>query len=533
MTPAPAARNFCLLPPLRPVGGVNNIGGADTLNASNFGGVAADRSYYGAYFQDDWKVSSKLTLNLGVRWDWFSATGERYNAQANFVPGTPFSGAQYIIPASRKDNPALSSSFTNLLAKDGINLVYSDAYGSGLSVIQKNNFAPRVGFAYQVSPKFVVRGGYGIYYGAFENRGGSPSLGYNYPFQYKFHFPTPDSVSPVTYPNGTIATLENGLSSVPLTYDRRERPRPESARDSVSLPDALRPELQPDAAVSVQLAPILSKPLTSLRSAAISRPSLDRISRACCCRPASIHKTTYRFRISPAARSYANTIGTANYHSLQAKYERRLATGLNALFAYTFAKTRTDAGDLLSGGGVSGFRAPGIPGWGIQKDMALADFDIRHAISLSATYDLPFGKGRQYMSSAPAVVELLLGNWSANGIMTLDTGQPQTIGCTKTTGAGTGCYALYTGADPYGGSHDVNHFYNAAAFKDPPVVTAVGQTDFSPLGGGNTQVSGPPFRRLDFSLFKSFPIGESRRFEFRAESFNLTNHPAFSQPEQH
>jgi hypothetical protein len=229
-------------------------------------------------------------------------------------------------------------------------------------------------------------------------------------------------------------------------------------------------------------------------------------------------------------QSYANTIGVANYHSLQAKYQRRMATGLNALFAYTFAKARTDAGDLLSGGGVSGFRAQGIPGWGIQKDMGLAPFDIRHAISLSATYDLPFGKGRRYMSSSPRAMELLLGNWSANGIMTLDTGQPQTIGCSKTTGAGTGCYALYTGADPYGGSHDVNHYYNAAAFRDPPVVTAVGQTDFSPLGGGNTQVSGPPFRRLDFSLFKSFPIAENRRFEFRAESFNLTNHPAFSQP---
>src|SRR5207249_4800845 len=116
-------------------------------------------------------------------------------------------GAQYIIPASRKDNPPLSASFTNLLAKDGIQLVYSDAYGSGLSIVQKSNFAPRIGFAYQANSKLVVRGGYGIYYGAFENRGGSPSLGYNYPFQYSFHFPTPNSVSPVVFPNGTTATL--------------------------------------------------------------------------------------------------------------------------------------------------------------------------------------------------------------------------------------------------------------------------------------------------------------------------------------
>src|SRR5207237_10121470 len=174
------------------------------------------RSYYCAFFQDGWKVTPKLTLNLGVRWDWFSPTGEKYGAQANFVPGAPFGGVQYIIPASRKDKPPLSASFIQLLQKDGIDLVYSDKYGSGLSQVQKNNFAPRFGFAYQLTRKLVVRGGYGIYFGAFENRGGSPSLGYSYPFQYSFNFPAPNSVAPATYPNGTIATLENGLSSIPL-----------------------------------------------------------------------------------------------------------------------------------------------------------------------------------------------------------------------------------------------------------------------------------------------------------------------------
>jgi hypothetical protein len=198
--------------------------------------------------------------------------------------------------------------------------------------------------------------------------------------------------------------------------------------------------------------------------------------------------------------------------------------------SYTFSKTRTDAGDLLSGGNVSGFRAPGIPGWGIQKDMGLAPFDIRHAFSASGTYDLPFGKDKRYMASGSRMAQFLLGNWAMNWILTLYTGQPQTIDCTQTTGAGTGCYALYTGADPYGGKHNVSQFYNPAAFANPPVVTQVGQSDFSPLGGGNTQVSGPGMKRLDFSLFKSFPIGEHRRFEFRAEAFNLTNTPAFAQP---
>ncbi|MDQ6665200.1 MAG: hypothetical protein M3Z23_12495 [Acidobacteriota bacterium] len=203
---------------------------------------------------------------------------------------------------------------------------------------------------------------------------------------------------------------------------------------------------------------------------------------------------------------------------------------MNALVSYTFSKTRTDAGDLLSGGSVGGFRAAGIPGWGIQKDMALAPFDIRHALSASGSYDLPFGKGRRYMTSPNRIADLALGNWGTNFFLTLDTGQPQTIGCTKATGAGTGCFALYTGQDPYSGPHNVQQYYNPAAFKDPPVVTQIGQTDFSPLGGGNTQVTGPPIRRLDFSVFKSFPVTESKRFEFRAESFNLTNTPTFAMP---
>jgi hypothetical protein len=228
--------------------------------------------------------------------------------------------------------------------------------------------------------------------------------------------------------------------------------------------------------------------------------------------------------------SFADTIATANYHSLQAKYQRRLAKGLAALVSYTFSKTRTDAGDLLSGGNVGGFRAPNIPGWGIQGDMGLAPFDIRHAITASGTYDLPIGKGRQWMAGANRVAEFVLGGWTTNWILTLDTGQPQTVGCTQATGAGTGCFALYTGINPDSGPHNVNQYYNPAAFTNPGPVTQVGQSSFAPLGGGNTQVTAPPLHRLDFSVFKAFPITERKRFEFRAEFFNLTNTPAFAAP---
>jgi hypothetical protein len=227
--------------------------------------------------------------------------------------------------------------------------------------------------------------------------------------------------------------------------------------------------------------------------------------------------------------SYDATIGTADYNSLQAKLERRFAKGLSALVAYTFSKTLTDAGDLLSGGGVGGFRAPDVPGFGIQGDWGLAPFDIRNSFTASGTYDLPFGRGRTYMTSPSKLADALLGGWSFNWILTLHDGPPQTINCTLSTGADNGCYALYTGASLYAGQ-SVEHFYNAAAFTNPAVVTQVGQTNFGPLGGGNTQVTGPAFHRLDFSLFKSFPITERKRFELRIEAFNLTNTPNFALP---
>jgi hypothetical protein len=516
---------FLLLPSQTPNG---LLGGSDSVNASNFGGVAAQRSYRGAYFQDDWKISRKLTLNLGVRWDWFSPTGERYGAQANFVPAAP-GQAEYIIPATRKTTP-LSASFTQLLAKDGINLVYSNSDGgSGLSQVQKANLAPRFGFAYQVMPKLVVRGGFGIYFGAFENRGGYPSLGYSYPFQYSFSFPAPNSVTSAQYSNGTIATLENGFTSIPLTpalvnaegLTLRGIQLHYKTPYTMSTNFTLQYQLSSNDSIEAGYVASLQRHLETFIGTNLQGVLL----------PPGYNPQNYvAFPDFARGSSFADTIATGNYHSLQAKYQRRLAKGLAALVSYTFSKTRTDAGDLLSGGNVGGFRAPGIAGWGIQGDMGLAPFDIRHAITASGTYDLPFGKGRQWMVSSNRLAEFVLGGWTTNWILTLDTGQPDTVNCTQGTGAGTGCFALYTGINPDSGPHNVSQYYNPAAFTNPGPVTQVGQASFAPLGGGNTQVTAPPFHRLDFSVFKAFPITERKRFEFRAEFFNLTNTPAFAAP---
>ncbi|MGB7592855.1 MAG: TonB-dependent receptor, partial [Terriglobia bacterium] len=140
-------------------------GGADGADISNIARTDDGKNYWGSFFEDDWKVSSKLTLNLGLRWDYFGQTFERFGAQANFIPGYNGSPAEFLIPVQRESD-VLSSSFLQLTAKDGINVVYSRKRGLGNS--QRDNFGPRIGFAYQWSPKLVMRGGYGMFYDGFE-----------------------------------------------------------------------------------------------------------------------------------------------------------------------------------------------------------------------------------------------------------------------------------------------------------------------------------------------------------------------------
>jgi Carboxypeptidase regulatory-like domain len=516
-----------LSPMASTVGGPGFVGGSNSVNASNFGGVSSQRSYWGAFFQDDWKLSSKLTLNLGLRWERFSPTGEKYNAQANFVPGNPFSGAEYLIPASRQNNPVLSPSFIQLLQQDGIKLLYTNQYGSGLTVVQNKNFAPRFGLAYKASNRLVIRAGYGIYYGAFENRGGYPSLGYNYPFQYSFSFPSPNPGTPIQYSNGSYATLETGLTAIPL-----------NPTDVAAAGLALRgiqlhyktPYYQSyNFTVQYQLTPSMTVQAGYVGSVASHLEAFPNTNLQSVLLPLNQNPQDYvPFPDFSRGSPYLDSIGISNYNALQTRLEKRYASGLDLLISYAYQKTLTDAGDSLNGGGLQGYRAPGIIG--IQGDYGPAAFDVRQAFTASGTYALPVGKGKRFMSSGNRIAEFLLGNWSMNWILTVDTGQPQTIPCATGTGAGTNCYAFdVPGENPYAGQ-TVTHFYNATAFATPPTVTQVGQTNLAPLGGGQGQVYGPAYRRLDFSLFKSFPVGESRRFEFRAESFNLSNTPNFALP---
>ncbi len=512
--------------------GAIGLGGLSQLQASPFGSIASNRNYWGAYFQDDWKVTPKLTLNLGLRWERFSLTNDANYAQANFVQEAG-QRPRYIIPARRRDDPRVSQAFINGLAASGIELVYSDEFGSGIGRVQKSNFGPRFGFAYQFTSKLVLRGGYGIYYGGFENRGGNPSLGYNYPFQFDFTIRAPNEVSAFLYPDGTPATLERGLLGVPLDPSQ-VNPNSLNLRGiefNYKTPYTqgynliAQYELGSHNSIEVGYVASLGRHIETFVGTnhihTILPPGQN------------LNAQEYvPYPIFARASSLASTTGNSHYHSLQSKFQRRFSKGLDMLVSYTWSKTLTNAGDLLSNGGAGGFRGPGVV-W-IRDEMARASFDVRHGLVIGGIYDLPIGKGKAFLGSLNGIGDAILGGWSTNWMFSYYTGQPQVIGCTIATTEGLGCNSLLVaGVNPYAETRDAQGYqviWNAAAFTNPPSATSIGQTDLSPLGGGRTQVTGPPQRQIDFSVFKNIRVSERIRSEFRAEIFNLTNTPSFNIP---
>jgi hypothetical protein len=552
---------FLLLPKTNTIacgaGCPNFVGGSTQIYISNISQTDNGKNYYGGYVNDDFKITRKLTVNLGVRYDFFGLVYEHHANQANFVPGgPPINAPMYIIPQGANAGN-LSASFLNLLAADGIALNVTNRYGKGLGKSQTNNFAPRLGVAYQVTPKLVARAGFGIFYNGFENRGFSPNIGENYPFQFNFSFPEPNSSTPITFPGCTTAgpgftgTFETGFSCTPLSpllvnaKGLQLRGIQFDYKTPFSMGGNLTLQYQLTSSMSVQAGYV-----TSLARHLEVFPGSNQVAQILPkFNPDGSNLDAQNFvpfKDFGRGASYANTEGNSAYHGLQTKLEKQFAGGLNFLATYTWAKTRTDAGDLLNGGSLQGYRAPGVPGFGIQGDYKLANFDIRHVFHLSGGYELPFGKGKRFFSDAGGAANRLIGGWSVIWSSTLQGGQPIDIPCPSSTTSGTNCFALFTGQSVKTGLHTdsqgkLSWFGNPAAFTQPCVLgpnsvpqannptNCVPLTGFNALGG-ITQVAGPGFHRLDFSLFKNINLTERFKLQFRTEFFNIFNHPNFNAP---
>ena len=545
-------------------GGISYIGGANQVQASNISKTYDARKYIAAYLQDDIKVNSRLTLNVGLRWDYFTPISETNGAQANFIQaGAPNGKPTYLTPATGKSDRSLSSTannpslqgngFIDLLAKDGITLQVTDQYGKALGITQKYNFAPRFGFAFEASPKLVARGGVGLFFNSFENAGFGPNIGRNYPFAYSFNFQgtgsdsAPFSAGPNPYrtcatagPGGS-ATIGSGLSCAaftPLAVNASGLGL-QGLQFDFKTPNTLSSNVSLQYAVTRDSSATVAYVYThaSHLQVGIGDNEVSQIL------PANISTTPYvPFPDFSQGGSYQQTLGASIYNGLQTKFEQRLSHGLSYLLTYTYSKALTDAGDLLNGGSVGGYRAPYVPGAGIRYDWGLAAFDIRNVFHFSGGYELPFGKGKMFMGNASKLADTIAGGWSFNYLATLQGGQPITLGCPTSTTSGTGCYALQVqGQDQKLGLHTdsngkLSWFGNPAAFQQPCPFNAsatpgcVPLTGLGLLGGGNSTTHGPGFHRLDFSLFKSFQVTERVNVQFRSEFFNILNHPNFNAP---
>jgi len=224
------------------------------------------------------------------------------------------------------------------------------------------------------------------------------------------------------------------------------------------------------------------------------------------------------------------SFGVGNYAGMTAKLEKRMSNGLTFLTSYTYGHALADSGTTLSGSNGLGTIDP----TNYNSSYSSASWDIRHNFTTSASYVIPFGKGKKYGNSMNPVTNALVGNWQLNAVLTLHTGQPFTIDGTNCQGQWNMCRALALsnpGAAPSGG-RSPSEWFNITAVAEAPQLAAT--TNDPLLAGGNLGLQSnttPGTKNLDFNIFKDFVITERYRVQFRAEAFNLFNTPEFNAPD--
>jgi Carboxypeptidase regulatory-like domain/TonB dependent receptor len=539
--------------------GVDYVGGMNQFSGSDISATDDHRWYIGAYFQDDWKVDPKLTLNLGVRWDLFTPYAETRGYQANFVPvgGNGTSGTYYI--SNQGCQTTRASIFNTIAALSNINIACVGSLALGND--QKVNFAPRVGFAYRFRPTMVLRGGFGTAYGALGNLGYGGTLGTNYPFVYTQTVPAPDSNHPLLLAPNQAATMETAFTYVNFNNPAvLESPTPYTTTP-VACPSCpggqyigsnylglglygrqynyqtpmvqtenltVEDQFTSHDAIQVGFVGTQGRHLDNLGynngNTQILPPGTN-----------SQYYIPYPYfgRNGGGTNGYETTNADSLFNSMQITYQHQMSFGLFLLGNYTWSQCRSDQHTQASEYN-SGYRAQWLPGFGIQGDYGLCDSDARNLWHASGSYNLPFGRGQQFGSSMSRAVDAIVGGWEVNFFYTYQSGQPFTLNvCPTATTADFGCVAdQVAGENAYAGPHNYTQWLNPSAFANPPVATTIGQSSYAPLGNGVQQVKGPDFANLDSSILKNFKFTESTSLQFRAEAFNTTNTPPFAQPGQ-
>ena len=439
---------------------------------------------YNFYVNDSFRIRPRLTLNAGLRYE--------YN--------TP--------PIDAADRANVYDVATQTLVRVGTNGVPRGGFKP-----DKNNFAPRVGFAWTLGEdqKTVMRAGYGVYYDQSPLAPGE-ALYFNSPFfDNNIFFSLPGL--PLTLSNPFPSFFPFPLPDSALAMQRDLRT---AYMQHWNL--NLQQEL-PGGAI-FEIAYVGSKGAKLLTARDINQPQPSALPPGL----PFVPRPNPQFDDIDLLESRANS----NYNSLQARFQQRLSNGLAALVSYTWSKSIDDASNFFSSAG-----DPNFPqnSYDARSERGRSNFDVRHRFSASYSYDLPFGKGRHHLADAGWVSTILSG-WQTFGIVTLQTGRPFTVALlSEIDNSGTGRSILGFGANdrpnvvgnPNLGQRSPQQWFNQSAFAFPPPGT------FG--NAGRNILEGPGYQNVNASLVKNTALSERFNLQIRAEVFNLFNHPNFNLPD--
>lgn len=424
------------------------------------------------YLQDDWKVSPNLTLNLGIRYEFYKRVTEEGNRMSSWDPKT-----------------------------NKVIIAGQDGEGSSLVSGDHNNFAPRVGFAYRPfgGSSTVIKGGAGLFYDNDERH--NFGLINNYP---RFSNQTfDDSLYPLTFtPEGAFPDAAARVSNV-ITIQAYDR----NFRDTYSLQYNFGIQREVASGLLVDVSYVGSRTNRLIRGRDINQPMLVN------------GVVTARPYAGFGRISYTEWTASSSYNSLQSRIEKRFASGLTFISSYTWGKSIDDKGG-------QGAASSGSPqdSYNLRAERAVSDFDVKHVYRFSWVAQFPFGNGRRFLTQLEGPAQFILGGWEMSGIVTAQSGRPFTP---RLAGNNSG---VFVNADrpnlvgnPKLDNPDPNTgWVNRAAFTVPAPLT------FGNSGRNIALSDG--LHSVDLTLAKVFPVTETSGFQFRAEFFNLLNHPNFGLP---
>ncbi len=450
------------------------------------------------YVQDDWKLSPNLTINLGIRYEIARPFYDTQNRMSNFDQDTDPAHPVLILASNKGGYDARSLVNTS-----------------------SNGWAPRVGVAWHVRPKTVVRTGFGIFRTYFEPFGDAQFLIGNPPFAYTVTLASSKTAPPFALRDGAPAgllSIDNAAGGLQFSSYERNPHRAYASQWNFNIQQQFAGNWLMEIGYSGER----GVHLLNRMDGNFSPPGPGNLNAKRIFGSAAIPGTS--IVASPLGPVYRHVFnGNSNYHALVSKVEKRMSSGLNLLASFTWSKTLgdtcADSADASSPN--CGFQDP----LNMRAEKGLDNQDTRLRFVTSLIYELPFGRGRRWGSGGNGFLDALAGGWSTGGIYTARTGLPYTIavsGNNANTGSVTVINRPNLIGDPYSGTRSLAADFNTTAFSPN------GQYQYGSLGRNTMSARGQ--KNLDFIATKKFRLTERFHLDFRFEAFNATNTPPFGAP---